>query len=124
MITFQPYEEEQLGLIQGQVPDSKEEWWTAQALWKYKIPFEFQWQIFGGTSRRGGLIVDFVVWNPMRTPFEVNGNYWHRNEMDGGDKLDLIAIEQHFMKEAIVMWGEDSQTKDDVFAFVRKNVAK
>ena len=124
MITFQPYGEEPLGLIQGMMPDSKEEWWTAQALWKYKIPFEFQYQIFGGTSRRGGLIVDFLVWNPMATPFLVHGSYWHRNEMDGGDKTALIAIEQHFKKEAIIMWGEDSETKDDVFAFVRKNVAK
>lgn len=124
MITFQAYEEEPLGLIQGMMPDSKEEWWTAQALWKYKVPFQFQFQIFGGTSRRGGLIVDFLVWNPMATPFEVNGNYWHRNEMDSGDKTDLIAIEQYFKKEAIIMWGEDMQTKDDVFAFVRKNVAK
>jgi len=124
MITFQPYEEEPLGLIQGMMPDSKEEYWASQALYKYKIPFEFQFQIFGGTSRRGGLIVDFLVWNPMRTPFLVHGSYWHRNEMDGGDKTNLIAIEQHFKKEAIIMWGEDSQTKDDVFAFVRKNVAK
>ena len=124
MITFLEYEEEPLGLIQGMVPDSKEEWWTAQALWKYKIPFQFQFQIFGGTTRRGGLVVDFLVWNPMATPFLVHGSYWHRNEMDGGDKTALIAIEQYFKTEAIVMWSEDSETKDDVFAFVRKNVAK
>ena len=124
MITFLDYEEEPLGLIQGMMPDSKEEWWAAQALWKYKVPFQFQFQIFGGTSRRGGLIVDFLVWNPMATPFLVHGSYWHRNELDGGDKTNLIAIEQYFKKEAIVMWGEDMQTKDDVFAFVRKNVAK
>lgn len=124
MITFLEHEEEPLGLIQGMMPDSKEEWWTAQALWKYKVPFQFQFQLFGGTSRRGGLIVDFLVWNPMRTPFLVHGSYWHRNEMDGGDKTNLIAIEQYFKKEAVVMWGEDMQTKDDVFAFVRKNVAK
>ena len=30
---------EELGLIQGMMPDSKEEWWVAQALWKYKVPF-------------------------------------------------------------------------------------
>jgi len=124
MITFLEYEEEPLGLIQGMIPDSKEEYWVSQALYKYGIYFEYQFQIFGGTSRRGELIEDFLVWNPMRTPFLVHGSYWHRNELDGGDKLNLIAIEQYFKREAIVMWGEDSETKDDVFAFVRKNVAK
>ena len=121
---FQPIEEEQIGLIEGKIPDSKEEWWTALALWKYEIPFDYQWEIFGGTTRRGGLVVDFVVYNPMATPFEVNGDYWHRDEQGGENKLDIIAIEQHFKREVIVMWGEDMETKDDVEQFVRKYVAK
>ena len=116
-------EEEPVGLIQGKVPDSKEEYWVAQALYKYDIRFDYQWVIDGGTSRRGGLIVDFVVWNPMMTPLEVNGDYWHRGEMDGSNKLDLIAIEQHFKKEVIVMWGEDMETPEDVEQFVRQYVA-
>ena len=115
--------EEEIGLIEGKVPDSKEEWWTYLALMKYEIPFDYQWEIAGGTSRRGGLIVDFVVYNPMQTPFEVNGDYWHKDEMDGMDKMDLITIEEHFKREVIVMWGKDSETKEDVEAFVRKNVA-
>jgi len=68
--------------------------------------------------------VDFVVYNPMATPFEVNGDYWHRDEQGGENKLDIIAIEQHFKREVIVMWGEDMETKDDVEQFVRKYVAK
>jgi len=116
-------EEEPVGLIQGKVPDSKEEYWVAQALYKYDIRFDYQWVIDGGTSRRGGLIVDFVVWNPMMTPLEVNGDYWHRGEMDGSNKLDLIAIQQHFHKEPIVMWGEDMETPEDVEQFVRQYVA-
>jgi len=118
-----PPEPEEVGIIEGHQADSKEEWWVAQALWKYEIPFQYQFQIFGGTSRRGGLIVDFVVYAPMAIPFEVNGNYWHKDEMDGGDKMDLIAIEQYFNKEAIVLWGSDAVDRDAVFAFVRKYVA-
>ena len=123
MTLFLPPEEEPLGLIQGKTPDSKEEYWVAQALYKYEVEFDYQWEIFGGTSRRGGLVVDFVVWNPMQTPLEVNGNYWHRGEMEGGDKYDLIAIEDYFKREAIVLWGEDMQTEEDVDNFVRQNVA-
>ena len=123
MITFQPAVEEPLGLIEGQVPGSTEEWWVALALWHYDVQFMYQFQIFGGVSRRGGLIVDFVVWNPMTTPFLVHGNYWHRNEMDGGDKTSLVAIEQYFKREAIILWGYDAETKEDVDEFVRENVA-
>ena len=119
-----PYEEEPLGLIEGQVPDSKEEYWVAQALWKYEIRFMYQFQIFGGVSRRGGLIVDFLVWNPMRTPLLVHGDYWHENEMDGGDRTSLVAIESYFKKDAIILWGSDAETKEDVFDFVRDNVVR
>ena len=123
---FIAYEEEPLGLIQGQMPDSKEEWWAAQALWYYDVPFQYQWQIYGGATRRGGLIVDFVVWNPIFTPFLIHGDYWHRNELGGGDKTVLIAIADYFnigVENIPILWGSDSETKDDVFAFVRKNVA-
>ncbi len=124
MIKFQPAEEEPLGLIEGQMPDSKQEWWVAQALWMYEVRFMYQFQLFGGTTRRGGQTVDFLVWNPMATPFEVNGEYWHKNEMEGGDLQALVAIEQYFKKEPIILWASDAETKEDVFAFVRKNVAR
>jgi len=126
-VIFLPPEEEQIGLIQGQVPDSKEEWWVALALWKYKIEFRFQWEIFGGRTRRGGLIIDFVVWNPRMTPLLVHGSYWHRGELQGGDKTALIAIASYFnigVENIPILWGEDSQSKEDVFAWVRANIAR
>ena len=124
---FIAYEEEPLGLIQGQVPDSKEEYWAAQALKRYNVPFRYQWEIFGGTTRRGGLIVDFVVWNPRFTPFLVHGEYWHRGELQGGDKTALIAIASYFnigVENIPILWGEDAETKEDVFSWVRANIAK
>ena len=124
---FLPPEEEQIGLVQGQMPDSKEEWWAAQALWRYKVEFRFQWEIYGGTTRRGGLIVDFVVWNPRMTPFLVHGNYWHRNELQGGDKTALIAIAKYFnvsVESIPILWGSDAQSKEDVFSWVRANIAR
>ncbi len=125
-MVFLPIEEEQIGLIQGQTPDSKEEWWVSQALYRYQVPFQFQWQIFGGRSRRGGLIVDFVVWNPRFTPLLVHGEYWHKGELQGGDKIALIAIASYFnisVENILVLWGADAQSKEDVFAWVRANVA-
>ena len=124
---FLPPEEEVIGLVQGQMPDSKEEWWVAQALWRYKVEFRFQWEIFGGRTRRGGLIVDFVVWNPRFTPLLVHGEYWHRGELQGGDKTALIAIASYFnigVENIPILWGEDSQSKEDVSSWVRTNIAR
>jgi hypothetical protein len=123
MIFPLPPTEEEIGLINGVMPDSKEEYWVAQALWKYEIPFMYQYQIMGGYYVRGGQVVDFLVFNPDATPLEVNGNYWHEDEMDGGDRIALVALQAYFHKDPIVLWGEDAQTKDDVFAFVRRYVA-
>ena len=124
---FLPVEEEQIGLVQGQMPDSIQEYWVSQALYKYDIEFRFQWEIFGGVARRGGLIVDFVVWNPMMTPLPVHGDYWHRGELKGEDKRDLIAIADYFhigVENIPVLWGQDAETKEDVEQWVRINVAK
>ncbi|MCK5610957.1 hypothetical protein KAR91_54295, partial [Candidatus Pacearchaeota archaeon] len=126
-VIFQALEEEPLGLILGKEPDSKEEYWVALALWKFDIYFDYQWEIFGGTSRVGGLIVDFVVWNPMMTPLPVHGDYWHRGELKGEDKRDLIAIADYFhigVENIPVLWGQDAETKEDVEQWVRINVAK
>ena len=121
-------EQEQIGLVQGQMPDSIQEYWVAQALKRYGIPFQFQYQIAGGRSRRGGLIVDFVVKNPMTTPVLVHGEYWHKGELSGGDKTDLIAIADHFhvgIDNIPVLWvKKEGQPKEEVFAWVRKNVAR
>ena len=124
---FQKPPKEEIGLIQGMAPDSKEEWWVALALWKHEVPFEFQWQIAGGRSRAGGIIVDFVVYNPMKTPLPVHGSYWHKGEMKGADKMDLIAIAQHFkfpIENIPVLWAADSETKEDVEAWVKRNVVR
>ncbi len=108
------------------MPDSKEEWWVSQALYRYGVEFIFQWEIYGGRTRRGGLIVDFAVWNPRFTPLLVHGDYWHRGELRGGDKTALIAIASYFnigVENIPILWGENSQTKEDVFAWVRANIA-
>ena len=118
-------EEEQIGLIQGRKPDSKEEWWVSKALYRYKIPFQFQWELFHGRDRAGGLIVDFVVWTPRFLPLLVHGYYWHRAELKGGDKTALIAIASYFkigIDDILILWGSDSETEDDVFQWVRANV--
>ena len=127
IVTPAPVEQEQIAPIQGVMPDSKEEYWVAKALYKYDIPFRFQWQIRGGTTRRGGLVVDFVVRNPMRTPLLVYGKYWHMAELEGGDKRRVVAIADYFkvgVQNIPILWADHSTTEESVSAWVRRNILR
>lgn len=64
--------------VQGILPDSKEEWWVALALYKLKLDFIYQRSVMGGRSLRGGQVVDFWVYTvPKPTILLVQGDYWH-----------------------------------------------
>ena len=120
-------EPEQMGLIQGQMPDSIWEWWVAKALWKYKMRFEYQWEILGGRTRQGGLFVDFVIWNPMLTPLLVYGDYWHRHELDGGDKTRILAIASYFnigWRQIPILFGNDAKSEESVMQFIKEKIVR
>ena len=64
--------------IQNIMPDSKEEYWVALALYKLKLDFVFQRSVLGGREVRGGHVVDFWVYTtPKPTIIMVEGDYWH-----------------------------------------------
>lgn len=123
MIAPLPPQQEEVGDIQGKTPGSIQEWWVAQALWKHNVQFIYQFEIFGGTHRRGGLIVDFAVWSPDFNGLEVFGEYWHEGDMDGGDRTKIVALKSYFKKDPIILWASDATTKEDVEQFVRNYVA-
>ena len=74
------YEREQdieIGLVQGIMPDSKEEYWFARALDYLQINYIFQYSI-GMKRVRGWQIIDFLVYTaPLPTPVFIHGEYWH-----------------------------------------------
>src|SRR5687768_4047867 len=78
--------DEPIGLIQGQTPDSKEEWWISKGLNRIGIPYTYQYPVNGG-RKRGGYLVDFVVNTvPLATMIEPVGNHWHTGELGADDK--------------------------------------
>jgi len=101
---------------------SKEEQWIYNSLRKYKLEFFYQYEIYGGTLVRGGIVVDYAVWRPMLTGFEYFGEYWHSGQMGADDKLKLIAEEQYFHQPTIVAFGDDITSQETSDEFVRKNV--
>lgn len=67
-------------LIQGRQADSQNEVNFARALEKFRLYYIYQYSILGGTSVRGGYVLDFFLPNQAPQPVAVNiqGKYWHR----------------------------------------------
>lgn len=112
-----------IGRIQGQVPDSKQEWWVGSALNRIGIPYEYQYPVNGG-RRRGGYLIDFVVnTDPLWTMFEVEGNHWHTGELGADDlkrKADIEQLMQDICRIPIIsLWVPDMLDEDTVFKTLR-----
>ena len=111
--------DDQIGYIQGQVPDSKEEWWISQAGDMIGIPYQYQYPVNGGRER-GGYMLDFVFFTiPLWTIVEPVGNHWHTGELGADDKkrqADVEFLMQDTCRIPIVnLWIPDLINKDVVF---------
>jgi hypothetical protein len=112
-------EEEPIGLIQGQTPDSKEEWWFARALDRLKLSYTYQYPVNGGRAR-GGYMIDFVVHTvPLWTMVEPIGNHWHTGELGADDKkrqADVESLMQDVARTPILnLWIPDLTDRETVF---------
>ena len=115
--------EDEIGLIQGIRPESKEEWHFAQALWQLKIPFYYQVEVLGGKLVRGGQVVDFLLEIPYLQPAQVFGEYWHENEMSDEENLNLKILEQIFERPVLVFWAEELVSKQEAINAIREKIA-
>ncbi len=79
---------EAIGLIQGVVPDSVEEWRVANSLTKFGWEFQYQVSVNGGRNLRGGQVIDFLVETaPKQTALYIQGDYWHGSAQQTKDEL-------------------------------------
>jgi hypothetical protein len=120
-------EEEPIGLIQGQVPDSKQEWWISRALDRLNLPYTYQYPVQGGRAR-GGYMLDFVVHTvPLATIIEPVGNHWHTGELGADDKkrqADIEDIMQDVARTPILnLWIPDMIDAESVFQRLVKELA-
>jgi hypothetical protein len=112
-------DDEQIGLIQGQVPDSKEEWWISKGLERLGMGYAYQYPVNGG-RQRGGYMIDFVVFTvPLWTMVEPIGNHWHTGELGADDKkrqADIENLMQDTCRIPLVnLWIPDMIDEDAVF---------
>ena len=114
--------------VQGIMPDSKEEFWVALALYKLKIDFVFQYQLFGGRRYKGGQVVDFWVYTqPLPTPIFVQGWYFHYStaEKTAQTKLNLMYLEARLNGKAmkpVEIIDTEIPTPDDAYMVVKRKL--
>jgi len=92
------------------------------ALDKLKIRYVFQYELWGGTSFRGGVIVDFLILNPFPIPVEAYGDYWHKDDLSSEERLRLARIEQCFQREVKIIWGHEAETQEDADRVVEDRI--
>lgn len=101
---------------------SSYEYNVALALWKYNLPFWFQFSLAGGRRVAGGMVLDFYVETaPLPTPILVNGDYWHRNAAK--ERLYTAMVENYLRGKArpvVTMWGEDASTPEAAVKSLKK----
>jgi len=100
------------------------EYRVALAAERLKIPFLFQYEMFGGSTRRGGVILDFLfLIAPLSIPGEVMGGYWHRSAHTSEDKLkEALVRQQGNFGEMVYWWEGELQTKEDAYRAVKREL--
>lgn len=114
--------EETIGIVQGTIPGSKNEWYVAMALDKLKIEYQYQVGLDGGRNVRGGQVIDFVAYLPQPTPIFVQGEYWHNQKTENEDLLKIAAAEHYYQQRPILLMGDETDTKEKAFQVVRDRV--
>ena len=113
--------------VQGIMPDSKEEYWCALALYKLKLNFVFQKHVMGGRTGRGGQVVDFWVYTtPKPTPIYIQGDYWH---YAGGrayqSQLNIAKLKSYYgasIAEPVEILTSQTPTPDAMYQVVKREL--
>lgn len=110
-----------LGLIQGRIPGSKEEWWVSRALDRLRRRYRYQVPVMGGRRLRGGQVLDFLIEDPpLDLPLQVMGEYWHKGQLDPNERFNLAMIAHAFGREPEILWAGQVQDEEETFVAVRE----
>lgn len=84
-------------LLQGKPIGSIQEWRFALALMFYKLEFTYQLEVAGGRQRKGGQVLDFMVYSrPLYTPVSIIGEYWHSGQTAVDDQLRIYSLMKEY----------------------------
>jgi hypothetical protein len=100
------------------------EWRVALAFTKLKLPFMFQFSLLGGRTRRGGFVLDFLVFTvPLSTPCDVRGEYWHQGRAKAEDDYQMAILKNamgYNLAKPVILWGAELQSDEEALSVVRR----
>lgn len=113
--------------VQGIMPDSKEEYWCALALYRLRLDFVFQKHVMGGRAGRGGQVVDFWVFTvPHPTPVYIQGDYWHYAKGRGYiSQLNIAKLKSYYgasIMEPIEVLTSMTPTPDAMYQYLKREL--
>lgn len=108
--------------IRGQQAGSKDEYWVSLALerieeetgwgWSYQVP------VYGGRTRAGGNVVDFLIYTPGRwTILDPMGRYWHTGAREDQSQMQNVARRKNW--KLIAWFTDETPTRERVYSFLR-----
>ena len=111
--------------VRGQRAASKDEYWCSLALdriqeetgwtWEYQVP------VFGGRTRAGGNVVDFLVNTPgMKTALDPMGRYWHTGHNEDQSQMLNVARRKHW--RLIAWFTDETPTRESYYIFLRNKL--
>ena len=109
-----------IGLIEGQIPDSDNEWFVSLALDKAIeradiVGYTYQYPLGGGREVRGGVVVDFVIYAPFAQALFVGaGGYWHGANRKTSDELAHALAAQYFGEANVLDFTEEETSSEEL----------
>lgn len=99
---------------------TKEEYYFSLALDRLRIPYRFQFGLFGPAGLRGSVKVDFLCFLPFSQPVEILGTRWHTGALGADDALRMARIQAYFKRAPIGIWDYDLETPEEAYLTTRK----
>ena len=89
------------------------EWRVAVVLERLGLFFIFQYALEGGRTKRGGIVLDFLVLtDPLRTPLDIRGDYYHQPNQRNEDDLFLaLAMMQSSSTSGRALAGTETTAR-------------
>ncbi len=100
------------------------EWYVSVALERLHLRFIFQYALGGGRTKRGGIVLDFLVFtDPLRTPLDIRGEYYHQPQQRTEDDLGLaLAMSRGQFAQPVIIYGGELQSIEQAYSTVKREL--